>query len=200
MFNTDADFLAAKLQASCSQGMRLRFERARGAITTHYIPILKKGGLLKPCALRGSSRIGTKDLTVQNVLTGKPFLIIKENLKNKTWDVTNAEANNGLVGGIRVSQNADVRMVSFLNGDREYAKIDFKCPVQKTGLCSSHKPSNLMNINVAGRFKSITFEENPNADQLKDDFEMNAYYPGGADALEFIALVAIFEVMAHELH
>lgn len=200
LFNTEADFSATKAYALCSQGLRMRMERAKGMISTSIILISKKGGLLRPGLLVGNSKIGTKDLIISNLLTSKPFLMIKENPKTKLWDVINEDAGKSVVGAIKITQSNETRTVSFLQGTTEYTKIDFKCPVQKTGMCSSHKPSNLLNINVSGKFKNITFEENPNGELCKDDLEVNAYYPNGADALEFIALVSIFEVVAHELH
>lgn len=199
-FNTDMDFTATKAYALCSQGMRLRMERSKGVITTSFILISKRGGLLRPGLLLGSNRIGAKELEIKNLLTGKAFLMIRENPKTKQWDVYNEDAQKSVVGGIKITQANETRSVSFLQGTTEFAKIDFRCPIQKTGMCSSHKPSALLNINVGGRFKNITFEENPNGEPCKDDMEVNAYYPNGADPLEFIALVSMFEVMAHELH
>lgn len=200
LFNADADYNATKAYVNCSQGLRLRLERAKGMIKTNYIPISKKGGLLRPGLLEGHSKVGSKDLIVTNILTGRAFLTLKHNDKTKAWDVINEDAGKNVSGSVKIVQNGDVRTVAYSQGTAEVSRIEFKCPVQKTGMCSSHKPCNLLNINTTGKFKSITFEENPNGEPCKDDFELNAYYPNGADVNEFVSLVAIFEVMAHELH
>lgn len=199
-FKSDLDYTAAKSLLLCSQGMRLKLERGKGMIVTTYIPISKKGGLLRPGFLQGNSKVGSKELAVTNLLTNKPFILIKHNASTKLWDVVKEEESKITAGTVKVTQSGDNRSVSFLQGTSEFAKIEFKCPVQKTGMCSSHKPSNLLNINTSGKFKTVTFEENPNGEPCKDDFELNAYYANGPDALELTALIALFEVMAHELH
>lgn len=199
-FNADADFNATKAYLNCSQGLRLRLDRAKGMIATHYIPISKKGGLLRPGLLEGHSKVGSKQLVITNVLTGKAFLTLTHNDKTKAWDVINEDAGKTVVGSVKITQNNETRGVVYSQGTAELSKIEFKCPVQKTGMCSSHKPSNLLNINTTGKFKAVTFEENPNGEPCKDDFELNAYYPTAPEVNEFISLVACFEVMAHELH
>jgi len=199
-FNTEADFAATKAYVNCSQGLRLRMDRAKGMIQTTYIPISKKGGLLRPGLLSGHGKVGAKELTIHNTLTGKAFLSLKHNDKTKAWDVYNEDAGKTVVGAVKITQNGDVRCVSYSQGTAELSKIEFKCPVQKTGICSSHKPATLHSINTTGKFKAVTFEENPNGEPCTNEFELNAYYPTAPDVNEFISLVACFEVMAHELH
>lgn len=199
-FQSDVDYNATKAYAGASQGLRFRMDRQKGAIKTSYIMISKKGGLLRPGLLEGQTRVGAKEIVLTNILVGKPALTIKENPKTKTWDVLNNEAANSQVGAVKVGQNGDIRTVTFLSGANEVAYLHFRCPVQKTGMCSGPKPANLFNIGINGKFKCVTFEENPNGEPCKDELEINAYYPTAPDATEFIALVALLEVMALELH
>ena len=201
LFNTDVEFNASKAFPICSQGLRFRMERQRGSIISQFIPISKRGGLLRPAVLESNNKIGSKTIVINNLLTNKPFLSIVENPKTKLWDVINEEiGKQSIAGSVKISQAGDVRSITYMVGTAQMSKIDFKCPVQKTGICSSHKPCNLLNVFVKSEFKSTQFEENPNGEPCKDDLEMNAYYPNGIETNELISLVAILEVMAHELH
>lgn len=201
LFNTDVEFNASKAFPICSQGLRFRMERQRGSIISQFIPISKRGGLLRPAVLESNNKIGSKTIVINNLLTNKPFLSIVENPKTKLWDVINEEiGKQSIAGSVKISQAGDVRSITYMVGTAQMSKIDFKCPVQKTGMCSSHKPCNLLNVFVKSEFKSTQFEENPNGEPCKDDLEMNAYYPNGIETNELISLVAILEVMAHELH
>lgn len=194
-FNTDADLVAAKVYNITSQGFRFRFDRTKDSINTKVILISRKGGLLKPGLLTSTFKFNTKEITINNSATGKPYLTLKLNDKTQAWDIINNEDGNKASGAVKKTQDKDVRSVA-----TDIGKIDFKCPVQKTGMCSSHKPSNLNGILNSQRFKTATFEENPNGELCKEDFELNVYYPAGCDVTEFISLIATTHVMALELH
>lgn len=197
---TNDDFTVSKVFNTSSQGLRFKMERTKTNIRTSFFLISKKGGLLKPAFLVSDAKIDAKEYEVNNIITGKPFLIIKENLKAGSWDIINKEPGQNVIGAVKIKQNGDIRSVEYSQSNMEFGKIDFKCPVQKTGMCSSHKPSNLYNINVAGKFKNLNLEENPNGDVCKDDLEINAYYPSAPDVNEFISLIALLQVLSHELH
>lgn len=199
-FKTEVEFNAIKAYQGASQGLRFRLDRTKGQINSSFILISKKGGLLRPAFLTASYRVGSKDVVITNTLTGKPFLTLKENAKGHSWDLINEEAGKTAAGTVKVGQQGDVRSVTYSQGTTDLAYIHFRNPVQKVGMCSSKKPSNLANINVTGKFKSVTFEENPNGELCKDDLEVNAYYPNTPDQTEFVALVALLEVMAIELN
>lgn len=194
-FNTDADFTAAKSYSIASQGFRFRFDRVKDTLKTKVILISRKGGLLKPGLLASEFKSTTKEIVINNTVTNKPFLTLKFNDKTSAWDISNNEDANKASGAVKKTQLNEVRSVA-----TDIGKIDFKCPIQKTGMCSSHKPSNLHNILNSQRFKTATFEENPNGEACKEDFELNVYYPAGCDLTEFISLIATTHVMALELH
>ena len=199
-FNTDADFGVGKVYSICSQGIRFRLERSKGLIRTKVLLISKKCGILKPEFLVADIKVGIKEYAVFNNATKKPFLTFKHNDKTQTWDVLNNEGGNSTAGSVKVIQNNEIRSVVYSQGNVEAARVDFKCPVQKAGMCSSVKPANLLNIGLNGKFRSVTLEENPNGEPCANDLEVNAYYPTNPDQNEFIALVSILNVMARELH
>ena len=195
------EFTVSKVFNASSQGLRFKMERTKTGIKTYFILISKKGGLLKPSFLVSDSKFDAKEYDVMNMITGKSFLSIKENLKAGTWDIINKETGQkNVIGAVKIKQNGETRSVEYSQNSMELGKIDFKCPVQKSGMCSSHKPSNLCNIAVAGKFKYLSLEENPNGELCKDDLEINAYYPTAPDVNEFISLIALLQVMSHELH
>jgi len=198
-FTTDADFSTAKVYSICSQGLRFHLSRAKGVIHTKLLLISKKCGLLKPEFLNSDIKLNLKECVVSNNATKKPFLTIKQNDKSQQWDVTNHEDSNKVVGSIKVHQNNEIRSVIYYQGGVETNRIDFKCPIQKTGICSSAKPANLLNIGLSGKFRSVTLEENPNGEACQNDLEINAYYPTTPDQNEFIALVSMLHVMTREL-
>lgn len=198
-FATEADFASTKALINASQGLRLRMDRRKLDMTLSFIPISKKGGLLKPGILTSTFKTASKELIVYSTLTGKPFLTFKHDAKNKCWNVTNNEASDAAAGTVKTTQNAETRTISFAVGNLDVGSISFKCPVQKTGMCSSHKPCNLNRINLSGKFKNTSLEENPNAEACKDDLEVNAYYPNGIDNNEVLALLSVFQVAFLEL-
>ena len=199
-FQNDSDYTITKAYQACSQGIRFRLDRKKHIISTQCLFISKRGGLLKPSVITSEIDTTKKEFAILNHLLNKPFLIVKENDKTKAWDVINSEAGASATGQIKVTQNQDKRTVTYLAGPTELGKFEFKCPVQKSGFCSSAKPATLHNINIAGKFNNIQFEENPNADDCKEHLEVNAYFSGlNPDQHLFSALVALLNVMAREL-
>ena len=196
---SEADFISGKLYSVVAQGLRFRMDRNKNIIKTQFLLISKKGGLMKPTFLSADINTVQKEFTIVNQITGKPFLLIKENDKNKNWDVVNQEAGNNAIGLVKVIQNNLIRSVAYQQGTHEYGKIDFKCPIQKTGICSSAKPSELFNIGVIGKFSTIQLEENPNAEACKNDLEVNSYFVGNVDLNIFVANVVLLNLMAREL-
>jgi hypothetical protein len=175
-------------------------DRKKNIISTQCIFISKRGGLMRPFVISADINTAQKEFAVQNHLLNKKFLDIKENDKTKAWDVINCEAGTTVLGSIKVTQSGDRRTLTYLAGATELGRIDFKCPVQKAGMCSSVKPSELLAIGIASKFNGITLEENPNAEPCKDDLEVNAYYSASIpDQHLFSALVALLNVMAREL-
>lgn len=174
-------------------------DRNKNIIKTQCYLISKKGGLLRPAFLTAEINTTKKEFTILNDFTNKPFLLIKENDKTKNWDVVNQEAGNNAIGLVKVTQNNQVRSVGYQQGTQEFGKIDFKCPVQKTGICSSAKPSELFNIGVNGKFATVQLEENPNAEACKNDLEVNSYFVGNVDQNIFAANVVLLNMMAREL-
>ena len=199
VFTTDADFVAAKVYSICSQGLRFRLERSKGLIKTRVLLISKKCGLIKPEFFVSDIKTGLKECLIFNNATKKPFLTIKQNDKTLQWDVANNESGNSVVGSIKVSQNGEIRSVIYTQQGAETNRLDFKCPIQKAGMCSSAKPANLHNIGLNGKFRAVSLEENPNGEACQNDLEVNAYYPTSPDQNEFIALVSTLTVMAREL-
>ena len=196
---SEADFSTGKLYSVVAQGLRFRMDRNKNVIKTQCMLISKKGGLMRPAFLSAEINTTKKEFTIVNNITGKPFLLIKENDKTKNWDVVNQEAGNNAIGLVKVTQNNLIRSVAYQQGTHEYGKIDFKCPVQKTGICSSAKPSELFNIGVNGKFSTIQLEENPNAEACKNDLEVNSYFVGNTDQNAFAANVVLLHLMAREL-
>lgn len=197
-FSSEADWLAAKVNSLGSQGFRFKMDRSRAGVKCLFIPISKKGGLINPGLLFSDCTFVVKEITVMNILTGKPFLTIKVNA-NKGWDVINNENNNTLGGSIKSTQTNEIHKLSFMNNNAETASISFKCPVQSTGCCSSAKPANLYNIGFAGSVKGVELEENPNGNVCKEDFELNVYQKPDHTTQEFIALVALLQIAALDL-
>lgn len=198
-FASDAAFGTFNVGSKVSQGLRFRLERTKGLIRTKVLLISKKGGLLKPEFLSGEIKTGVKEIAVLNNAIRRQFLSLKQNDKTQQWDVANTEASNNVVGTIKIAQAGDIRTVIYAQGSAEIGRIDFKCPVQKSGICSSAKPANLLNIALNGKLRSVTFEENPNGEACQNDLEINAYYPTTPDQNEFIALVAMLTAVAREL-
>jgi len=199
VFNSEADFNVAKVYSICSQGFRFHFVRSKGLIHCKVLLISKKTGLYKPEFLVSDLKLNLKECVVLNNITKKPYLTIKQNDKTQHWDVTNHENGNTFAGSVRVAQNNEIRSVIYTQGGQETARIEFKCPIQKTGICSSAKPANLNGIGLNGKFRSVTLEENPNGELCQNDLEINALYPNNPDQNEFIALVSLLHVMAREL-
>ena len=198
-FNTDTDFASIKVFGVCTQGLRLRLERSKGTIHTKVFLISKKCGILRPEFLASEIKLTQKEITVVNSISKKAFLTIKHNEKSQQWDIINNDAGLNITGSIKISQNGDVRSVVYSQSTTEIARIDIKCPVQKTGMCSSAKPANLLNIGLNGKFKVVQLEENPNGESCQNDLEVNAYYQVSPDQSEFVALVALFQLLAREL-
>lgn len=202
MFGTDTDFVISKTYSTIAQGFRFRMDRNKAAIRTTFIPISKKGGLLKPGLLHSNGKV-KGEIMIQNTLTGKPAITMHENVNLRTWTVINNEANNVTLGTIKATQTGENILLVFNWNSTELCSVSFKCPLRKSGICSSPKPATLYNINFSGKFKSpINFEENPNGDECKDNLEINAYYSAGQtpELLEFVALISLWQAMAAELY
>ena len=196
----DADFLAAKVYSTCSQGVRFRLERSKGVIKVRVLLISKKCGLIRPEFLFSEIKLaGAKECVVINNATKKPFLTIKQNDKTLQWEVLNNEAGNGLIGSIKVAQSGDIRSLGFSQNGAQTSSLGMKCPVQKAGFCSSTKPASLLNIAINATLKGITLEENPNGEACQNDLEVNAYYQVAPEQQEFITLISLLTVMAREL-
>lgn len=198
-FATDAGFSTFNVYSKVSQGIRFRLDRSKGLIKTKVWLISKKGGLIKPEFLSGEIKTGVKEVAVLNNAIKRQFLSLKQNDKTLLWEVANTEVSNNVVGTIKITQNGEIRSVVYTQNSAEKGRIDFKCPVQKTGMCSSAKPANLFNIALNGKLGSVTFEENPNGEACQNDLEINAYYPTTPDQNEFTALVAMLNAVAREL-
>lgn len=199
-FATDAGFSTLNVYSKVSQGLRFRLERSKGLIKTKVFFISKKGGLIKPEFLSAEIRTGVNDVAFLNNAIKRQFLSLKKNDKTQVWEVANTEVSNNVVGTIKVTQSGETRSVVYTQNSAEKGRIDFKCPVQKTGMCSSAKPAVLLNIALNGKLGSVTFEENPNGEACQNDLEINAYYPTTTpDQNEFTALVAMLNAVAREL-
>ncbi len=198
-FATDAGFSTFNFYSKVSQGLRFRLERGKGIIKTKVWFISKKGGLLKPEFLSGEIKTGLKEVSVLNNVIKRQFLSLKQNDKTQLWEVANPEVSNNVVGTIKIVQNNDIRSVVYTQNGAEIGRLDFKCPVQKSGFCSSAKPATLLNIALSGKLAAVTFEENPNGEACQNDLEINAYYPTIPDQNGFVALVAMLTALAREL-
>ena len=67
-------------------------------VKTTFIPISKKGGLMKPGLLGSEDNYKQPELIVNNYLTGKPSLVLKEDTKSQNWSIVNAEAGGVVIG------------------------------------------------------------------------------------------------------
>lgn len=202
MFGSDSDFTISKTYSTIAQGFRFRLDRQKGTIKTVFIPISKKGGLMRPGLLECDGKVkGT--MVINNLLTGKPALTMTEDPKARTWSIVNNEGNNAPIGQVKISQQKDLMTFSFVWNSQSTNSITVFCPVRKGGLCSSPKPAALHSAKFEGKFKSgMIFEENPNGDLCKDDLEINAIFKDGVspDMLEFLSLVVLMQAMAVELY
>lgn len=196
---SDADFVAAKFDSIASQGLRFKVERTSTDVNLSFIAISKKGGLIRPAYLVAPTKKVSKEITIFNQFTGRPFLTIKHSAAKKGWEVANLESPGVGTGLITVTQKADVRTVTFGLGSPSAASVSFHCPVQASGCCSSAKPAKLYNINFVSAFKGIEVEENPNGEPCTNDLEINLYYKPAHDTVEFCASVAILAVAGLEL-
>lgn len=210
-FNVDADFAPSKVYSVCSQGFRFRMDRTKTDMNTGFVLISKKGGLIKPNFLVADAKIQAKEITIKNTITGKPFVTIKDLGKGETWEVINHDLSDAKVGTIKKTQqksphenNRELSYHQTNQNNAAVATLVFKCPIQKSGFCSSHKPSNLhyidMSLKVNGLVDSVEIEENPNAEECKQFLETNVHFRKGVDSGVFVALVSLLEVMTHELH
>lgn len=202
MFGSDSDFTISKTYSTIAQGFRFRLDRQKGTIRTLYIPISKKGGLMKPGLLECEGKV-KGIMVIHNILTGKPALTMTEDAKTRTWSLVNNEAGNAPCGQVKVVQDKDNITFSFVYNGQASSSISVFCPVRKGGMCSSPKPAALHSVKFQGKFRSgITFEENPNGDLCKDDLEINAVFNDtmSPDMLEFISLVGVMQAMAVELY
>ena len=128
-FGSDADFSISKTYSAITQGFRFRLDRNRMHVKTTFIPISKKGGLMRPGLLGSEDNYKQPELIVNNLLTGKPSLILKEDPKTQSWSIVNAEAGNVVVGQAKTTQNGDRKIVSFSNNGAEVVSLTFRCPV-----------------------------------------------------------------------
>lgn len=202
MFGSDSDFTISKTYSTVAQGFRFRLDRQKGVVSTSFIPISKKGGLLRPGLLECAGK-AKGIMVIQNILTGKPALTMTEDPKTTTWTLVNNETGNATVGQIKVAQVKDTITFSFIWNSQNMSSVMIHCPIRKGGICSSPKPAALHMINFQGKFKSgIIFEENPNGDFCKDYLEMNAIFKDGQapEMLEFLSMVGLLQAMAVELY
>ncbi len=201
-FGSDGDFVISKVYSSVAQGFRFRLDRNRTTIKTSIIPISKRGGLLRPGLLSADDTF-KPEIAINNILTGKPGITLKEtDPKMKIWNVLNMEAGGASVGQVKVVQSGERKIVSFLSNNQELLSFGFRCPVQKTGMCSSAKPADLNKMGFDGKFKcKIELEENPNGDLFKEEFELNVMFDINQppQLIEYIGLVSALVVCGHEL-
>lgn len=201
MFGTDTDFVISKTYSSIAQGWRFRMERNKNSIKTSFIPISKKGGLLRPGLLLSNGRNNT-EMVIINQLTGKAAFTMNENPKLKVWNIYNNEAGNAPLGSVKVTHQKDIISFIFTLNGSEVCSISIKAPVRKSGICSSPKPASLYGIQLSGKFSSgLQFEENPNGEACMNDLEINAIYADKMpEFLEFVGMICLLQAMAVELY
>ena len=207
-FQTDADFKAFDVFTAAAQGLRFRMDRTGGAVNTTFMIIRKKGGILRDAKL--VSKINPKDkiITLTNSLTGKEYLTFTLNASGE-WDVTNKEkatgaATSNIEGKVKIQQDGDKQTLIWSGANNiTYMRLQYKNPVQKVGFCSSRKPANLYRIDLTFLDNAPVFEENPNGDTCKDNLEVNAFIQSRQiqfDERDYVATVALLEIMALQLH
>lgn len=200
---SDSNFTISKTYSTIAQGIRFRLDRQKGSIKTVFIPISAKGGLMRPGLLECSGR-QKNNMVIRNLLTGLPALTMVEDAKTRTWKVSNAESGNSFVGLVKLVQEKDILTFSFIWNGELQSSISVKVPPRKTGFCSGAKPAALHDLKFVGKFpkENLVFEDNPNADIQKDDFELNAIYKDGQapSLLGILSLIALLQAMAVELY
>lgn len=197
-FLSDAEFASSNVDSKIAQGMRFKMERGIGTLTTHFIPILKFGGLLKPGLLWSKSTFASKKIELYNVLNQKVYMTFQQQT-DKSWEVKNTENNNSVIGIVKVSQNNTKRSVQLFVNNAKSIECNFECPVQKSGCCAAPRPANLNNIQFTMSAPGPDIEENPNGDVPKDSLEINCYYRLSRAANELDLYVPLLQIAAFEL-
>jgi hypothetical protein len=198
LFQTDAEFASLNVDSIIAQGMRFKMERGIGTLTTHFIPILKFGGLLKPGLLWSKSTFASKKIELYNVLNQKVYLTFQQQA-DKSWEVKSTENNNSVIGIVKVSQNNTKRFVQLFVNNTKSIECNFECPVQKSGCCAAPRPANLNSIQFTMTAPGPDIEENPNGDVPKDSLEINCYYRLSRAVNELNLYVPLLQIAAFEL-
>lgn len=200
LFQNDGEFATLNADSVTAQGMRIKMERGTGYLTTHFLPILKFGGLLKPGLLWSRSAFIAKKIEVYNILNQKPFMALQQQ-GEKSWEAKSPENNNSLICTIKVVQKDLKRHIEVSVNNAKVIECSFVCPIQKVGCCAAPRPANLNGIQFALAAPNPNFdcEENPNGDACKDSLEFNIYYRPNRSQNEFNLMVALFQVVAFEL-